>query len=372
MYAIKLISPFVLVLVFAANVGAQSRSSFWLERCAWNATDIVVATEGKTIDGRMTVLESWKGNHSAGEIIVLSELADFRNDQARLIKGGYYRTGSGELQLIQELEPFERVSGDRMILFLKKRDPSSRDPRPGAVWESAGDEGLRFSVMWVESDTTVAFLQIAVPGPNLLMRYGRSEDEVRDRTKMVLDAREALARLRLIPNKADRARALAPYAAMDIYQVSGTALEELRSLGDVSLPVLKDLLHDPSLLDQHYRYVETMAEMGGPEVAQELIDQVVAATVLWQGVLPTLKSNWSTQIDYPNSAQLHSHVLTISRVLYGLRKPRVAKSLTALTQLRDVLVASPAADDRELRRLIELCEELIRELNLDRTTQLRP
>ena len=49
-----------LVLAFATSANAAIRPSFHLEECAWNATNIIVASQ-LDATGRVTVLESWKG-----------------------------------------------------------------------------------------------------------------------------------------------------------------------------------------------------------------------------------------------------------------------------------------------------------------------
>ncbi|MGD2114647.1 MAG: hypothetical protein PVG07_06335, partial [Acidobacteriota bacterium] len=49
-------------LLLAPSAGAGIRPSFHLDLVAWEATHVVVATEGPEIDGELTVLESWRGD----------------------------------------------------------------------------------------------------------------------------------------------------------------------------------------------------------------------------------------------------------------------------------------------------------------------
>ena len=50
------------VFVLATTASAEIQPSFSLDGCSWLATHVVVVTEGDRIDGKVTVLESWKGN----------------------------------------------------------------------------------------------------------------------------------------------------------------------------------------------------------------------------------------------------------------------------------------------------------------------
>ncbi len=56
----------LLLGVFASSASAAIRPSFYLDYSVWKATHIVLATEGDSIDGRLRVIESWKGNLEAG------------------------------------------------------------------------------------------------------------------------------------------------------------------------------------------------------------------------------------------------------------------------------------------------------------------
>ena len=58
------------VLVLAATSLGELLPSFFADDVAWGATHIVVATEGKTIDGKFTILENLAGNLEIGGIDV--------------------------------------------------------------------------------------------------------------------------------------------------------------------------------------------------------------------------------------------------------------------------------------------------------------
>lgn len=56
---------------------ARIEPSFSLEESAWKATDIVVAFEGDVIDGKLQVLEAWKGDLKKGNSLDVPEMKVF-------------------------------------------------------------------------------------------------------------------------------------------------------------------------------------------------------------------------------------------------------------------------------------------------------
>src|ERR1700740_2175702 len=102
-----------LLLFCAAGVSAELLPQFQLDTCAWNATDVVMVTEGAAIDGEVEVLETWKGALHPGEKLTLPELAAFASDESRA-------TSTWLADLDRPLP--RRVSGSSMILFLVRKD----------------------------------------------------------------------------------------------------------------------------------------------------------------------------------------------------------------------------------------------------------
>lgn len=66
------------VLATCVSVLAGIRPSFMPEESSWRATDIVVVTEGKEIDGVVQVIETWKGELKPGSTLTIPELAEFK------------------------------------------------------------------------------------------------------------------------------------------------------------------------------------------------------------------------------------------------------------------------------------------------------
>src|SRR5580658_2628 len=78
----------LLTLIFMSQANAGTRPSFYLDACAWDATHIVVVTEGERTDGQVSVLESWKGDLKPGDNITVPELAAFEPQSSRIIDPG--------------------------------------------------------------------------------------------------------------------------------------------------------------------------------------------------------------------------------------------------------------------------------------------
>jgi hypothetical protein len=100
----------VLVAMLAlpfAKAALQPR--FNLEGVAWHSTEVVIATEGDTIDGELTVVEPLVGKLGHGDAISIAELAQFSTANSRTV---YRCRGPSQ-------NPPLVVDADRMVLFLK-------------------------------------------------------------------------------------------------------------------------------------------------------------------------------------------------------------------------------------------------------------
>src|SRR5262245_709907 len=100
----------------------NNRPAFSLDAVAWQATHIVVATEGQKIDGELEILESWKGDLKKGDRIRIPELAAFAPKLERVIfkKSSFtVRPFGSELKAPPPDPPAPtHVTCARMVLFL--------------------------------------------------------------------------------------------------------------------------------------------------------------------------------------------------------------------------------------------------------------
>ena len=142
------------VLVLAATSLGELLPSFFADDVAWGATHIVVATEGKTIDGKFTILENLAGNLEIGATLTLPELAVFNAPNRRVIHKVFRPTQ-------------KRVTGGRVILFLKR---TADGWKPATRW---GD--MDVSVAWVENGEVYALVQVINPGSPQMTKVGTEQ-----------------------------------------------------------------------------------------------------------------------------------------------------------------------------------------------------
>src|SRR5215510_15097126 len=140
-----ILTSFVVLLLAAMSAAAGIRPTFDPVGSSWRATDIVVVTEGKQIDGVFTILETWKGDLKPGATISISEMEEFKNKEVRHVESG----------------PAVYVTGERMVLFLRdaQKIPEEDENRGGGVkstarWQGANPMGseVRYSTVWIEKD----------------------------------------------------------------------------------------------------------------------------------------------------------------------------------------------------------------------------
>jgi len=59
----------LLLLLCATSAFARVNESLRIDHASWDATHVVVASEGPQIDGELTVIASWMGDVAAGDTI---------------------------------------------------------------------------------------------------------------------------------------------------------------------------------------------------------------------------------------------------------------------------------------------------------------
>ena len=112
------------VLLLAAAASTAIRPSFHPDDSAWKATHIVLATEESAIDGKLEVIESWKGDPAPGSQVAVPALATFAGEGRRQVHW-FGRQGLPE--------PCVRsVAGAKMVLFLIRPRRHWEGPRPAA------------------------------------------------------------------------------------------------------------------------------------------------------------------------------------------------------------------------------------------------
>lgn len=350
-----------ILLFFSTNIYAGIRPSFSLDYCSWEATDIVVATEGDVIDGNFIVLESLKGSVLPDETISVPEFADFAPKPSRLVKFAF---GENSKELPQY------VSGQKMILFLKRkiqsRNSSAKESKAklSSVWEAASyEKEMNVSVVWLEEEKSFAFIQIVNPGDSILVDYGKSEQQIKERISEVKQTQTSLNQIIAVPEKSSRADGLAPFTSSELHLASKLAFEELQKCGDAALPVLRRMLNDDSKLNLHDKVIESLATIGGKKVSRELTDIVREEMLFWKTVAPRLKEGWWNEINESETETLRDHYSKVLQALYSLQKLKFAGSKEVVTEFRDFWRSLPQLEDKGgLNQMSEACDDVLKEL----------
>ncbi|MHC4955481.1 MAG: hypothetical protein ACYTGZ_16640 [Planctomycetota bacterium] len=259
-----------LLLLFAVPSWGGIRPSFWLDDVAWRATHIVVATEGKSIDGKLTVVESVAGDLKPGTALELPGLAKFEEERARTIHKHFRATS-------------KRVGGQRMLLFLIRTI--------GGFKAAAQYGGMEVSAAWVEGENVYALQQLINPGPQLMSEVG-TERAMLARIGVVRSERKKLDAAIALPDPAKRAEAVASRIDSPVQIATGAAVSALGDCGAGAMPVIKRLLADPKRLPLHGNLVRELVRAGGEDAAPHLVSLLKRDLHFWTETGPALSKGW--------------------------------------------------------------------------------
>jgi hypothetical protein len=272
--------PLLVWVAWAAPAFAAILPSFHLDTSGWYATHIVVVTEGKEIDGKVRVLESWRGDLRPGDRLDLPDLAAFAPLKARTINTPFAEPAPGQPT---------HVTGQRMVLFLRKA--AAGGPARGS-WTAASGAGMRVSLAWVEGEQTYACVQWINPGPNDPIPLNMTERQLRERVRQLDRLRADLGRAAAGPDAGKRAFALCPFLDSAVDAARQAAFQSLGECGEPALPTFRRLLADGSLGRRHWELVRALGKVRGRQAGQELAVLLGRELAFWQREGPRLPPGW--------------------------------------------------------------------------------
>jgi len=351
---------FILISVSQARAGI--RPSFSLESSSWDATDIVVATEGKNIDGVLRVLETLKGDLATGDVIKIPELGSFKSESSRTVSKDWLPRGFSS--------PFI-VTGDRMVLFLRREsvalvkntEESVAHSSASIRWTPAGFfKEFSVSVVWIEQGESFGFFQVMNPGPSVLIKFS-SETDLKSQALEVDDIQKSLRQAGAISDPAARAAALEPFARQTLYPARIEAFEQLVKCELAALPVLRALMADDSLLHIHGSVVSALAEAGKNEAGPDLQSLIQKDLDFWRKAGPQLEKGWWNGSGFDSIEKVEPLRDRYSRdyeTLRALVRRPYPKSEMLITEFRDLWHSLPQLGSDQL---FEACNEALRELD---------
>ncbi|MBE3135141.1 MAG: hypothetical protein IMZ55_16870 [Acidobacteria bacterium] len=336
----------VLVLSIAAGACAENQ----LDVCGWNATDIVLVTEGTQIDGVVEVLESWKGDCKPAGALAIPALAAFAPANSREIS----QSARGPLGQ----SPFlTHVTGLRMVLFLRRSDtPAADGPTPPSPWQPASHwRDIKVSVAWIEGGQAYAFYQCSNPGPTELLPLYLTEAQMRERIMEVVRGRSEFDEAMAGARPQDRAKALFEMATSrhrpfeqlrgelqwTVLGVQAKAIEALGGCGEAGLPWLQRLWREGRFSGLYGTVVNAVRQSAGAQAGQVCADLLSEEVPFWRTTVASLSQR---SPDQPADAK-------------GERVRELRVRAQRLVYLLEALTYAPGPDCRdrveEIRSLLQ-------------------
>ena len=365
--------PYVLLLTgiglaswFSATTEAKELPSFDTEQAAWNATHVVVASEGEVIDGRLDVLESWKGDLKAGHTIEIAELKQFLPVAARSIDRRFTFNGDRRAGIPQV------VSCQRMVLFLVRNQAA--DGKESPVWQSAITIGphrlpMTVSVAWLEGEEAFAVQQPENPGPALLMPLTRSAKEFRTFVEQVISRQREMGEIANEDDRGLRAAGYRRHVEAKSFFVRTAAFHGISQCGDAAIPVLRDILKDEALIRVHGEAVKSLAQTKGIDAVPILVELIDGELTFWKETAPGLPVGWwnGTGGDAIRQEYLRSRYGRVVQAVFALDRNPDPRAAEVVTNLRDFWRSLPQLDDRSgLNQISESCTSQLKKLSRNR------
>jgi hypothetical protein len=334
-------------------------ASFIQDHCIWNATHIVVVTEGEKIDGIVEVKESWRGDLEEGASITIPELAEFAPEEKRAIRKGIFATFEEEPAM-----KVTHVTGKRMVLFLRKKEEKGGPGKPDKVtWKPANRSWGRMdvSVAWVEAGRVYAMVQESNHGPTAIYYRGTTEAKMKDRALRIVKMQEALTKAIGRSDSAKVVDAVKPLLQFDSYYVGDETVETLGQSGKDGLPVLRKLLQDESLARYHPGICSALAKAGGAKAGPDLTVLLKQELAFWKERGPGLKPNWwnGEGLEWEEVKHLRDHYSKVHAALQALRDIRFAGCRETVKAFRDCWQSLGKAG---ITQLSEACDDVLKQL----------
>jgi hypothetical protein len=242
------------LLGLSPSANAFLRLSFDLHRCNTGASHVVV------VDSKGKVLESWRGDMNVGSEFPLKDCKLALKQPIWTLVSKLKGESAGE------------VTGNRLILFLRKGNSTSGRGLTVAGYAAADSDDFEISVAWVENGKTYSLRQVKNPGP-LVMIAGETEVEMK---KAVFELNERIAGLlrtaRGTRDQGSRSRLLVEI----VKQYPGFAADAFAGLewcGPDGLPALRTIVAKDALTG-HDETTATFRVMSliGPSSRDDLVE----------------------------------------------------------------------------------------------------
>jgi hypothetical protein len=342
---LSLLKPTVLLALFCFVALGAIRPSFYLDACAWNATEILVLAP-TAHGGTFSVIETIKGELPPGSSIELTGLIPTQAGSTKLreLLGGFVDN------------PFEGVppigKGDRLIVFLRRPGALPEyNPRPDLPldttgWQPANLFGdIRTSAVWIQDGVTYTFLQTMNPGPTRLAMLQMSEAKLRQSIQAVLQLRAAMDRAIANGDAVERSRELtALYRSLNRI-AKQSALQKLGSGGAEELNALRDLLSDASLTGWHQDILSILVRRHVSDI--RYVDFLHDETTYWSTACGALNPGWWNNMQNPDVETARNHYTRALALLDAILQLKLSDAAPTVREFATVWRTCPPLDKRE-------------------------
>jgi hypothetical protein len=268
------------LLLLSGTTAAGIRPSFSPNACSWWATHIVV------IDSTGRVIESWAGDLKPGEAVPLESFGMKLE----------HPVGGRTLDLKRESTDPERVTGKRLVLFLNKGSGKGKTRKFDAGWMPVMWEDFSVSAAWIEEGKVFALMQVENPGPQVMVRIAKTEEEFNKRVLGHVADRQRYSAAVAEKDPAKRAEKLEPLAAAGQFSTQN-AIRQLGLCGEAGLPALRRITSDPKRQTDHQAALIAMGVIG-PPAADDLFAVIAEELAYWKKAAPDLGPNWGGNPDH--------------------------------------------------------------------------
>ncbi len=328
------------------------------------ATHIVVATEGRRIDGKLKILESWKGDLLPGESIEIPELSQFTPTKARqvsrLLGDDSGMVMSGKRMILFLVKSQRAVPGDPKTTFAKWLPASYPDVRAD-IWPSRDyTERMRISVAWNEDDVLYAFTHIFTTEPLELFPVGE-EKTIKQDVEKHLKRQQDLAALNAIADPAKRVTQAVGHArsyADHVYDV----IEIVSGSGEPARSGLRRMLDDPAFAEPRAKIVRCLADVAGSDAGPDLTRVLEKELLFWRETAPSLAPDWwnGRGVSKEEKQRLHWRYRVTLETLRALEGLGAEACEAVVSELRDFWRSLPQLeDDSGLAQLSATCDGIL-------------
>ncbi len=340
----RLIVCFFVLFVMGTQAEAGERPSFRQRYSAWHATDIVV------VNANGVVLETWKGELQPDTHIPLAEMALPQSPSVS------YRLTS------KKKGQHEAVSGDRMVLFLIRKETSEDK----VEWKPAVRFGdMKVSVAWIEDTHAYAFVQRKNTGPTELVPLNQAEEKLKQTVNQMVRVQHSLRRAAKTKDANERAKQLVNFVNSNIQLCRQKAFRLLSECGEEALPHLRELLQDQSKLELHDEAIKALGTAGGEAVVPKLTAIVKQELAFWKKRAPELKVGWwnGKGLEWKQVEHLRNRYSVALQIFHTLRKIKSPVCKAAVKDFRDYWSSLPQLGDKDgLDQMTQACNAVLKEL----------